>query len=224
MLSNIIMKKNHETQSGRTYAGEAQAERQAKRHQKFMEAGHELFGTIGFRQTTVRVICKQAELTDRYFYESFSSMEDVLVLVYEQAIREIQTKILLTIQNNDDQKYDVDVLIRQVLDIFFQAVECPKTARIIWLEVLGVSTRVDIIYNNAIRSFAALFLQLSLSLYPDIQLSEAERDVVAIGIVGAISQSTMAWLLDGYQLDRQIMVNSMFHIIKGTTSQLISAQ
>lgn len=221
------MKKSHDAQIGRTYAGEAQAERQAKRHQKFIEAGHELFGTIGFRQTTVRVICKQAELTDRYFYESFSSMEDVLVLVYEQAIREIQTKILLTIQNNDDrddQKDDVDVLIRQVLDIFFQAVECPKTARIIWLEVLGVSTRVDVIYNNAIRSFAALFLQLSLSLYPNIQLSEAERDVVAIGIVGAISQSTMAWLLDGYQLDRQIMVNSMFHIIKGTTSQLIGTQ
>ena len=223
MLSNIIMKKNIDTQSGRTYAGEAQAERQAKRHQKFIEAGHELFGTIGFRQTTVRVICKQAELTDRYFYESFSSMEDVLVLVYEQAIREIQAKILFTIQNNSTNE-DVDVLIKQVLDVFFQVVECPKTARIIWLEVLGVSTRVDLIYNNAIRSFAALFLQLSLSLYPDIQLSDAERDVVAIGIVGAISQSTMAWLLDGYQLDRQIMVNSMFHIIKGTSSQLILAQ
>ena len=214
------MKKSQDALNGRTYAGEVQAERQAKRHQKFIEAGHELFGTIGFRQTTVRVICKQAELTDRYFYESFSSMEDVLVVVYEQAIREIQSKILGAIQNND-YKDDVDALIRQVLDIFFQSVECPKTARIIWLEVLGVSPRVDLIYNHAIRSFAALFLQLSLSVYPNIQLSNAERDVVAIGIVGAISQSTMAWLLNGYQLDRQIMVSSMFHIIKGTSSQLI---
>ncbi len=83
--------------TGRTYGGESLADRQAKRRQKFMAAGHELFGTVGFRQTTVRLLCKQAELTDRYFYESFDSIEDLLAAVYQQAIEQLQRQVLAAV-------------------------------------------------------------------------------------------------------------------------------
>lgn len=207
------------TDPGHTYAGQTQAERRAQRYQKFIEAGHELFGTIGFRQTTVRLICKHAKLTDRYFYESFSSLEDVLIDVYQQSINNIIQKIITAIHKNNFKENDVDLLIREALDIFFQNVECPKTARIIWLEVLGVSPRVDLVYNQSICNFASIFTDISLSIYPDIDFDKEEINMIAIGIIGGVSQATQSWLLNNYHHDRQIMVNSMFYIIKGISSQ-----
>ena len=38
-----------------------------------MEAGLELFGTLGYARTSVRAISAAASLNSRYFYESFAA-------------------------------------------------------------------------------------------------------------------------------------------------------
>ena len=197
--------------TGRTYGGESLADRQAKRRQKFMAAGHELFGTVGFRQTTVRLLCKQAELTDRYFYESFDSIEDLLAAVYQQAIEQLQRQVLAAVL----AEQHAEQMIERGLDVFFEAAECPKTARIIWLEVLGVSPRIDQAYNSALRNFSQLFSQFTLSVYPNLKWSPEELQILAIGAIGAVSQATMAWLLSDYQASRQTMIKSIKPILLG---------
>jgi AcrR family transcriptional regulator len=67
---------------GRAYGGLGPAERVAARRERFIEAGTELFGDAGFRGATVRGVCAAAGLTDRYFYESFPSLEALLAEVY----------------------------------------------------------------------------------------------------------------------------------------------
>ena len=189
------------------------ADRQAKRRHKFLQAGHELIGTVGFRQTTVRLLCKQAELTDRYFYESFSSIEELLEAVYLQAIDTVKLQVLMAVSNAAG--LSSEQMIEHALDAFFKTVECPRTARIIWLEVLGVSPRIDAVYNSALQSFADLFSQLSVSLFPKVSLSEDEIHVLALGMIGAVSEATKSWLISGYQLDRATMVKSTSLIFKG---------
>lgn len=212
MLSNTRMTKLSK-KSERIYGGESLADRQAKRRVKFLQAGHELFGTIGFRQTTVRILCKQAELTDRYFYESFSSIEQLLEAVYLQAIENIKTQVMLAIVGSPQSSSEI--LIERALDAFFKAVECPKTARIIWLEVLGISQHIDVVYNNAIQGFAQLFRQLSLTMYPNIALDEDEISIIAVGMIGAVSEATKMWLISGYQFERATMVRSSALIFRG---------
>src|ERR1700760_2964539 len=68
--------------SARSYGGLAREERVAARRARFIEAGVELFGTHGFRGATVRGVCAAAGLTDRYFYESFPTLEALLAAVY----------------------------------------------------------------------------------------------------------------------------------------------
>lgn len=210
MLSNSGMSISSES-TGRTYGGESLADRQAKRRQKFMDAGHELFGTVGFRQTTVRLLCKQAELTDRYFYESFGSIEDLLAAVYQQAIDQLQQQVLQAVL----AERQAEQMIERCLDAFFRVAECPQTARIVWLEVLGVSSRIDQAYNSALRNFSQLFSQLTLSIYPNLALTAEEIQILAIGAIGAVSQATMAWLLSDYQASRQTMIKSIKPILMG---------
>src|SRR5471032_598349 len=78
----------------RTYGGLAMAERVAARRARFVEAGIELFGTQGFRGATVRGVCAAAGLTDRYFYESFASLEALLAEVYSSLTRDFAARLL----------------------------------------------------------------------------------------------------------------------------------
>ena len=209
------MKNTSHIAQGRTYAGESLEDRQAKRRLQFIEAAYELFGTIGFRQTTVRNLCKQAGLTDRYFYESFQSIEQLLAEVYQREIRHIETEVLTSISENINHA-SIKTLIEQTLEVFFAVAEKPKTAKIVWFEVLGVSETIDQLYISTIQNFANLFAQLSMNIYPDLKIPNAEVTTIAIGVIGAISQTTSLWYLSHYQTDKQTLIRSMSYMIQGT--------
>src|ERR1700735_1278322 len=90
---------------GRPYGGESPADRVARRRGQFLDAGLELFGTDGYRATTVRGLCKQAKVTDRYFYESFSGTEDLLAAVYQTCMGRVQQRVvtaLASVRDEDD--------------------------------------------------------------------------------------------------------------------------
>ena len=57
-----------------------------------MEAGLELFGTLGYARTSVRAISAAASLNSRYFYESYRSREDLLYAVYQRIVTDIFTR------------------------------------------------------------------------------------------------------------------------------------
>lgn len=201
---------------GRTYAGESPEVRARRRYQTFLEAGLELFGTVGYRATTMRKLCKTAGLTDRYFYAAFNSMEDLLVAVYEKQVAEIQQQILTAVLAAQP-KGDTQALINTGLDAFFAVVEDPRTARIVWQEVMGISPRVDALYSQTVQNFATLLASLMQGIYPEWIAAQPEGLVhrVALGVVGSVSQVTLDWLLTDYQASRAEVVASVAMILRG---------
>ena len=201
---------------GRTYGGESPEVRARRRYQAFLQAGYELFGTVGYRNTTMRKLCKSAGLTDRYFYAAFHSMEDLLVAVYEKQVAEIQQHILTAVLAVQP-KGDTEALIHAGLDAFFSAVEDARTARIVWQEVMGVSARVDEVYHQTVQNFANLLRSLMQGVYPE-WLATRDADLVhgvALGLVGSISQVTLDWLLSDYQAPREKVVATIATILRG---------
>jgi len=73
-------------QAGRIYGGLSLEDRKKQRREQFLQAGINVFGTSGFRSATVRSLCKEAKLTDRYFYESYGNLENLLKAVYEHCM------------------------------------------------------------------------------------------------------------------------------------------
>src|SRR5688572_25842106 len=76
--------------TGRLYRGASLENRQSERRHKLVAAGMKVMGTVGFHDATVRAICTQAGLTERYFYESFDSLEELLCAVYQAIIDELR--------------------------------------------------------------------------------------------------------------------------------------
>ena len=202
--------------SPRAYGGESHAQRVQKRRDQFIAAGKHLFGTVGYRRTTVRGLCKAAGLTDRYFYESFGTIEDLLVAVYEKLVLDMQLAIVAALAQADADP-DPGVWIDRGLDAFFAAVEDAEAARIVWLEVLGVSAAVDAVYVRTLKQFADMVLALVREAFPQWAVDAPTAPVVAMGLIGAASESAKNWMMSGYSEPRSTMVRGVAVILRGAT-------
>lgn len=203
----------------RSYAGQTSEERTTARRAQFIEAGYALFGTVGYRKTTVRALCKEAGLTDRYFYESFASTEDLLVAVYDTLTLRLQQEIVRAVQDASPRAGTAR-RIEIGLNAFFTQVENPILARIVWLEVLGVSPRVDAVYNQATRGFATMFSTLARVVAPDVKVRSALEPVIALGAVGALSELAKDWLMTDYARPRAQLVKAGTLILEGVANAL----
>lgn len=66
--------------------------------------------------------------------------------------------------------------------------------------VLGIGPSADIRYQSAVRELAAILGAPELGLFPDESLMSAgARRTVAIGLVGAITQIAVQWVLDDFR-------------------------
>ena len=64
-------------QKERQFKGLSLTERKQARREKLIEAGIQAYGTHGFFAVTVKDICTEAKLTERYFYESSKKSEEL---------------------------------------------------------------------------------------------------------------------------------------------------
>ncbi|APR78880.1 Transcriptional regulator, TetR family protein [Minicystis rosea] len=67
-----------------TYGGRSTEERQAERRTRLIEAALDIWGEEGWAAVTMRRVCTRAGLIDRYFYESFSDRDALLVAVWDE--------------------------------------------------------------------------------------------------------------------------------------------
>lgn len=207
---------NSDAASGRRYRGVAVEERRAERRQRLLEAGLRIFGEVGYHGATVKTICAAAGLTERYFYESFANSEDLLCAVYEQHMVLQQQRILVAVTQAPREPV---AMIEAGLRAFFElAREIPAGARVQFVEVLGVSPRVDRLYRQAIENFAQMLRTLNLQLPAQTPLARDE-ETLSVGLVGAAVGIASRWLLSGFSQPLENMLATTLTIFLGVWRQ-----
>lgn len=204
----------------RRYAGRSSEERIQARRARFLAAGRQCFGTVGFRKTTVRLLCAEAGLTDRYFYESFDSVEALLVAVYNELVDAMEADILAALVAHPDSP--LEIRIRHSIDALFQQAQDPLRARIIWFEVLGVSPGSEAIYNVTLRRFAELLFRLAKALLPPWPQSDAVVRMACLGLIGAASEMAKDWPVSDYEQPRETLVEALMLMFRGLVTTLAS--
>src|SRR6478609_6849920 len=71
------------------WAGVPAEERTRDRRALLVAAAFERFGTEGDAATSVRAVCRSADLNARYFYESFVDRDELLGALYDQVAAEL---------------------------------------------------------------------------------------------------------------------------------------
>jgi AcrR family transcriptional regulator len=174
----------------RPYAGVSAAERTARRRAKLIAAGLELFGNAGYRATRVKDICAQAGITDRYFYESFQNLEALLLAVFDAVGIDLLHRAATAVAAAPT---DPEARVRAGVEAFVRAIVAdPRKARLVFIEVVGISDAVERHTRAGILSFAQLIDEIARDYLPG-DVGEAERRMGALSLVGAVHQVVIGW-------------------------------
>ncbi len=179
------------------FRGVASEDRRVQRRRMLIDAGIEIFGTRGFHATTVKEICAQAKLTERYFYESFANREALYAAVYEQMTGRLRDAMVTALIKPERA---VGILARSALTTLFGAMrDDPRLVRILFVDVFTVSHDVNQLSMRTTRSFAELIKAMIEGLYPDPKRSPSDTFLIANGLLGALLNTIMHWAYNGYQ-------------------------
>jgi AcrR family transcriptional regulator len=115
----------------RPYRGRAPEARLTERRDRLVEAGIELVGTCGVSAMTMRAVCREAQLSQRFFYESFTDTGDLLREVYRttflRARAVIDTAVAQATDRTAKTRAGVDAAAQLVKDD-------PRVCRILLVE------------------------------------------------------------------------------------------
>jgi AcrR family transcriptional regulator len=173
------------------WAGVPVEERQAERRAQLLEAGLELLGTEGDVGTTVRAVCQQARLNPRYFYESFTDRDELLVGVYDHVVAELGELVSVAVAaaGSDPRAFTragIDTIVRFVADDH-------RRAKVLYNEALGneALNRRRIDTNHALMENLVVRSREQRDASP---VSDRVASVAAAMMVGGLSELILAWL------------------------------
>jgi AcrR family transcriptional regulator len=94
------------------WSGVPLEDRQARRRGDLVDAGVQLLGSAGGPAVTVRAVCRQAGLTERYFYESFSDRDEFVRAVYD----DVCTRAMATLMSATTAREAVEGFVALMVD------------------------------------------------------------------------------------------------------------
>ncbi|WP_433574933.1 TetR/AcrR family transcriptional regulator [Nocardia brasiliensis] len=126
----------------RNYGGRPVVDRRSDRRQRFLAAGLTVFGETGYTSSTITALCQAAKLARAQFYENFDNREDLLIAVYDL----VQNDARSAVKAATEQIASTDPVTRARVAVTAYAESVgadPRRARVSYVEVVGVSARVE---------------------------------------------------------------------------------
>lgn len=198
----------------RTYGGIGAVERQAERRARFIEAAIVTFGRHGFSKTTTRSLCAEAGLTQRYFYESFASVEELFEVVAKKLGEDLEVRLLSAAERVPD---DPEARLRSVLTEYFGGMrKDPNAARILLAEVYTAGERSG---SLAFRFTAHLASRLKAQIdeeSPHLAEAGVDSGLMAAGFIGATHHIALKWAFGRYQEPLSTVVATAMRIYLGS--------
>lgn len=175
----------------RRYRGVSAEERRAARRRQLLDAALELVGTRGVERTTMTAICAEAGLTERYFYESFTARDQLLLALVDEIADQVRTAVLAALS---DTEGDAAARAHAALAAFAALLtDDPRKGRVAIIESATVPTLRQR-RHELYRDFAALVVTQARTLFGDRALPTPRDEISARLLVGGLGELITAWL------------------------------
>lgn len=190
--------------SRRRYAGASGPERQAQRQERLIDAAFDVFGRTGFRQTTLRLICAQARLNDRYFYEHFATLDDIFMAVHKKLSAEVAMKIWSGVMLQPD---DPISQTRAGLTVFFEYIrEDARRAQILLIDAIITGLASPHNLNARVSNYVDILKPRFRKRYPGLNIP-LDVELVVGGFVGMIIHTATVWVERGFDTPVDTLVD-----------------
>lgn len=135
------------------WRGSARHTRDEARRHRLREAALELYGTVGYRATTVQAVCRAAGVSSRSFYELYPHQEALLSQLYGA----LNDEVLAGLGEGDaSDTVDLARSVRTMVALSLEPMlRDERKARVLEIESVGVSDDLERDRRTAYRTFAA---------------------------------------------------------------------
>jgi AcrR family transcriptional regulator len=184
--------------TGRAYRGQLPEARRADRRRRLLDAALELYGTVGYANTTIAQLCRESGVAPIKFYEEFGTKEALLLSLCEETFGRTMAALVEAV---DAAPLDVEARSRAGIAVLcHDLLGDPRRARVLCIEMTGVSPTLDRRRREVLDGVGAfLFMQMDMlgqaagrPLYPD----PLRRRIVVRSAIGGINETLIGWLLD----------------------------
>jgi len=190
LLRSAGMTANTGKRPVRRYGGISASERIAERRERLMQAGLELFGRDGFAGTGVKDICREAGVTDRYFYESFRDSSELFVAIFDRIAAEIFAAVMREV---GAARPEPEAQVRAAIETYVRALaDDPRKGRVLFIEPAAVGSTALEHDRTGLRQFAAAVSMVGATHLP-AELPEYALQMGGLSIAGAIEKVMTEW-------------------------------
>jgi AcrR family transcriptional regulator len=180
-----------------------------------MMAAYTLFANPGFPATTIEQLCTMARVSNRAFYECFSGRESLMQAVYDRCVDEtLQTvaKAVAAAPSTLDERIE-----RGISEYVAFVTKDPRRAHIMHVEVRRAGDCLVSARQRAVHGFSRI-IEDTASAYPD--RAPANARLLILGLVGALQELLIEWVLADDPPAPQDLVNTAVHIFRRSFAPL----
>ncbi|MDN4174240.1 TetR/AcrR family transcriptional regulator [Nocardioides sp. SOB77] len=177
-------------QSG-TYRGVSAEDRAAERRERLLEATLAVWADPSEARPTMTRICATAGLTERYFYESFRSLDDALTAVMDRIATEIEE---VSLAAGDAAGDDPAARARASVLAFVEYLTAdPRKGRVAIIEA-GAMPALRARRTQLLRHFAHRSAQEARDIYGVGGWGPREGEIAGLLFIGGMAELVSAWL------------------------------
>jgi AcrR family transcriptional regulator len=188
----------------RIWGGTTLEARRADRFDRLLDAGTELLGTGGANAVSVRAVCRESRLSERYFYESFNDREELLIAVHDAVSERARDVITDAVLNAGSDPAELARAGLSAFTVFLE--EDRRRGRILLAEPFSNETLVR---HGAVTipGFAALLTVQIVAAFGDHGVDEIDAGLTSVALVGALAHLYLGWLNGTIDVPRDRLVD-----------------
>lgn len=177
--------------SERSYGGKSAVERVSERRARLIAATIEVLDGSGEAHATMTAICSAAGLTERYFYESFASLDDALLAALDSVCDEILGLATKAISQTPGS---AEVRVHAVMEAFVGLVTNQPAKAGVAVIHASANPRLRARRSELLNVFADFVARESADLYGDDAWPTARARIHGLVYVAGFSELVGAWL------------------------------
>jgi AcrR family transcriptional regulator len=176
------------------WAGIPAEERARDRRALLVGAALDLFGTEGDAATSVRAVCRAADLNARYFYESFVDRDELLGAVYDEVATELAQRLGTVLLVATDEP--IERLRAGIGTVLRFLTEDPRRAKVLFTEGRGNPVLADRrrIARQALIDGTAAMGQEEVARQGGRSAAATQAEMAATLFGGAMEELAEAWI------------------------------
>jgi AcrR family transcriptional regulator len=200
----------------RNYRGLSPSEREDERRARLLEAAFEIFGREGLEGTSLRQLAARARLQDKHARELYESADAVFTAVH-QALSAQVSKLMTARFFAADGLNQFEPAFREALKAYFEFIQADqRRARILVIDGFRRGLLDPTNMEAYVSRYSDVLRYRVKKRFPGLQ-APLDPQVALAGLAGLVVSSTRAWVVRGFDLSPDLLVE---HCMFGFTGMM----